>query len=391
MHDLAENGISAHWRYKEADPKALMKEDKRLTWLREAIELYKEQKSPREFLKSLKTDLIPEEVYVFTPKGTVITLPLGATVLDFAFRIHSELGLHAGGAKINAKLAPLKTILKPGDIVEILEDLNTTPSRDWLNAAYTSKARHHIKRWLNQQERIKNIQLGKKMWAKELGKYTLSPGVKKGPAMWTRISQAVPFKMKKMDDFYALLGFGKIVPNKRLMEKIFPEMDLAVKKESLLGRVVTKVKKKPEAVILVKNEKTASTKLAKCCNPIKGEPITGYMTSGKGITVHSLRCPLVTKEILDPQRMVEASWDKAIKGVYLGKLLIKGEDSPGVLARLTTVIAQQEGNITKAEVVTFPDKKGQIKFSLNIRDVEHLEKIIEKISAIKEIFSVERV
>jgi GTP pyrophosphokinase len=391
MHDLAENGISAHWRYKEADPKALMKEDKRLTWLREAIELYKEQKSPREFLKSLKTDLIPEEVYVFTPKGTVITLPLGATVLDFAFRIHSELGLHAGGAKINAKLAPLKTILKPGDIVEILEDLNTTPSRDWLNAAYTSKARHHIKRWLNQQERIKNIQLGKKMWAKELGKYTLPPGVKKGPAMWTRISQAVPFKMKKMDDFYALLGFGKIVPNKRLMEKIFPEMDLAVKKESLLGRVVTKVKKKPEAVILVKNEKTASTKLAKCCNPIKGEPITGYMTSGKGITVHSLRCPLVTKEILDPQRMVEASWDKAIKGVYLGKLLIKGEDSPGVLARLTTVIAQQEGNITKAEVVTFPDKKGQIKFSLNIRDVEHLEKIIEKISAIKEIFSVERV
>jgi GTP pyrophosphokinase len=390
MHDLAENGISAHWRYKEADPKALMKEDKRLTWLREAIELYKEQKSPREFLKSLKTDLIPEEVYVFTPKGTVITLPLGATVLDFAFRIHSELGLHAGGAKINAKLAPLKTILKPGDIVEILKDLNTTPSRDWLNAAYTSKARHHIKRWLNQQERIKNIQLGKKMWDKELGKYTLPSGVKKGLAMWTRISQAVLFKMKKMDDFYALLGFGKIVPNKRLMEKIFPEMDLAAKKESLLGRVVTKVKKKPETVILVKNEKTASTKLAKCCNPIKGEPITGYMTSGKGITVHSLRCPLVTKEILDPQRMVEASWDKAIKGVYLGKLLIKGEDSPGVLARLTTVIAQQKGNITKAEVVTFPDKKGQIKFSLNIRDVEHLEKIIEKISAIKEIFSVER-
>ena len=390
MHDLAENGISAHWRYKEADPKALMKEDKRLTWLREAIELYREQKSPREFLKSLKTDLIPEEVYVFTPKGTVITLPLGATVLDFAFRIHSELGLHAGGAKINAKLAPLKTILKPGDIVEILKDLNTTPSRDWLNAAYTSKARHHIKRWLNQQERIKNIQLGKKMWDKELGKYTLPSGVKKGPAMWTRISQAVLFKMKKMDDFYALLGFGKIVPNKRLMEKIFPEMDLAAKKESLLGRVVTKVKKKPETVILVKNEKTASTKLAKCCNPIKGEPITGYITSGKGITVHSLRCPLVTKEILDPQRMVEASWDKAIKGVYLGKLLIKGEDSPGVLARLTTVIAQQKGNITKAEVVTFPDKKGQIKFSLNIRDVEHLEKIIEKISAIKEIFSVER-
>jgi guanosine-3',5'-bis(diphosphate) 3'-pyrophosphohydrolase len=391
MHDLAENGISAHWRYKEADPKALVMADKRLIWLREVAELYKEQKSPREFLKSLKTDLIPEEVYVFTPQGKVITLPLGATVIDFAFRIHSELGLHARGAKINSNLASLKTILKPGDIVEILEDPNAAPSRDWLNAAYTSKARHHIKRWLNQQERIKNIQHGKKMWDKELEKYALPAGARKASAIWARISQAVPLRMKSMDDFYALLGSGKLSPHRRLMEKIFTETDLAEKKGSLLGRVVTKVKKRPETVILVKNGKGASTKLAKCCNPIKGEPITGYMTSGKGITVHSLRCPLVTKEILDPQRMVEAAWDNAIKGVYLGKLLIKGEDSPGVLAKLTTVIAQQKGNITKAEVVTFPDKKGQIKLTLNIRDIEHLKTITEKISGIKEIFSVERV
>ncbi len=391
MHDLAENGISAHWRYKEADPKALVKEDKRLLWLREVAELYKEQKSPREFLKSLKIDLIPEEVYVFTPQGTIITLPLGATVLDFAFRIHSELGLHAAGARINGKLAPLKTFLKPGDIVEILQDPNKTPSRDWLNTAYTSKARHHIKRWLNQQERIKNTSLGKKMWEKELEKYTLSPAVKKGPALRARISQAVPFKIKKMENFYALLGFGKIVLNRRLMEKIFPEMDIAKKKASLLGRVVTKVKKKPEAVVRVKKEKGASTKLAKCCNPIKGEPIVGYITSGKGITVHALRCPLVTKEILDPQRIVEASWDKTIKGLYTGTLLIQGEDSPGVLAKLTAVIAQQKSNITKAEVITFPDKRAQIKLTINIRDVEHLQNITDRISGITEIFSVERV
>jgi GTP pyrophosphokinase len=391
MHDLAENGISAHWRYKEADPKALVKADKRLVWLREVTELYKEQKSPKEFLKSLKTDLIPEEVYVFTPQGMVITLPLGATAIDFAFRIHSELGLHAGGASINGKQAPLKTILKPGDIVEILEDPKASPSRDWLNAAYTSKARHHIKRWLKQQERVKNIQYGKKMWDKALEKLPLPAGARKGSTIWARISQSVPFKMKNMDDFYALLGSGKVVSNKRLMEKVFPEVDLAAKKESLLGKMVTKVKKKPETVILVKDEKGAFTKLAKCCNPIKGEPITGYMTSGKGVTVHSLRCPLVVKEILDPQRMVEAAWDRAIKGVYLGKLLIKGEDSPGVLARLTTVIAEQKGNITKAEVITFPDKKGQIKLTINIRDIEHFENIMAKISGIKEISSVERV
>jgi GTP pyrophosphokinase len=316
---------------------------------------------------------------------------LGATVIDFAFRIHSELGLHARGAKINAKQAALKTILKPGDIVEILEDSKASPSRDWLNAAYTSKARYHIKRWLNQQERIKNIQHGKKMWDKGLDKYALPAGERKSAAIWIRLSQAVPFKMKNMDDFYALLGSGKVVANKRFIERVFSEMALTTKKESLLGKVVTKVKKRPETTILVKDEKGASIKLAKCCNPIKGEPITGYMTSGKGITVHSMRCPLVIKEILDPQRMVDAAWDKAIKGVYLGKLLIKGEDSPGVLARLTTVIAAQKGNITKAEVLTFPDKKGQIKLSINIRDIQHLENIVAKISAIKEIFSVERV
>lgn len=391
MHTLAENGISAHWRYKETDPKAIMREDKRLIWLREVAELYKEQKSPREFLKSLKTDLIPEEVYVFTPQGKVITLPLGATAIDFAFRIHSDLGIHAGGVKINAKLASLKTILKPGDIVEILEKPDARPSRDWLNAAYTSKARHHIKRWLNQQEWKKNIKLGKKIWVKEIEKYTLPSGVKKGQSMWLRISEAVPFRMTKMDDFYALLGSGKVVSSKRLMEKIFPEMDLAARKGSLLGRVVTKVKKKPQTIVLVKNEKGASIKLARCCNPIKGEPIVGYMTSGKGITVHSLRCPFVTKEILDPQRMVDASWDKAVKGIFSAKLLIQAEDSPGVLANLTAVIAQQKGNITKAEVVTFPSKKAQIKIALHIRDIAHLENIIQKISGIKETISVERV
>jgi GTP pyrophosphokinase len=229
------------------------------------------------------------------------------------------------------------------------------------------------------------------MWDRALEKYALPAGKRKATSMLSRISQAIPFKIKKMDDFYALLGSGKVVSTKRLMEKIFPEIDLAAKKGSLIGRVVTKVRKKPETAILVRDEKGASIKLAKCCNPIKGEPITGYMTSGKGITVHSLRCSLVTKEILDPQRMVDAAWDKSIRGVYSGKLLIKGEDSPGVLAKLTALIAQEKGNITKAEVVTFPDKKGQIKLTVNIKDIAHLEIIVEKISGIKEIFTVERV
>jgi len=391
MHNLAKNGISAHWRYKEADPKAIMKEDKRLLWLREVAELYREQKSPREFLKSLKTDLIPEEIYVFTPRGKVITLPLGATALDFAFKIHSELGFHATGATISGEKTSLRAVLKPGDIVEIQSSPERVPSRDWLNYAFTSTARHHIKRWLNLQERIKNTELGKKLWEKQLSGYSFPPEVKKGKALLSHISRGTRLHLKKMDDFFAMVGSGKIILNKKLIEKIFPEMDLAKKKDTIITKVVTKVAKKSRAAVRVTGKESSQHKLAKCCYPVKGESIVGYITSGKGITIHSSRCPLVDKEILDPQRMVEASWDKTAKGPYRARLLIHAQDAPGVLAKLTAVIAQQKGNITKAEVMTFPDIKAQIKLTLHIDDIEHLEKITGRISKIREIFSVNRV
>jgi len=391
MNNLAENGISAHWKYKETDPQHIMKEDKRLHWLREMVELYKEQKSPREFLKSLKTDLIPEEVYVFTPKGTVISLPLGASALDFAFKIHTEVGLHCTGVKINGEHSPLKKILNAGDIVEILTAPEKRPSRDWLNIAFTSTARHHIKRWLNLQDKIKNTALGKKLWEKEIKNYKLPPEWLKVENLSKNLSKLANFRINKTEDFYVLIGFGKIILNKKFMEKLLPLEKIAKKKETLLKKVITKVAKKPKSEIQIKDGEGYMLNLAKCCSPIKGEPITAYITSGKGITVHSLRCPRVTREILDSERMVEVSWDDSSGGSFKGKLLIKGEDSPGVLANLTATIAQLEGNITKADVVTFADKKARIKITLIIRDIKHLETIMKKISAIKEISYVERI
>lgn len=391
MHNLAENGIAAHWRYKEADSQSLMREDARLLWLREMVELYKEQKSPREFLKSLKTDLIPEEVYVFTPRGKVIILPLGSSALDFAFKIHTEIGLHATGAKINGKWSPLKTILKTGDIVEILTSPEKAPSRDWLNIAFTSTARHHIKGWINLQNKIKNIALGKKLWEKEIKKQTALPEELSEKSLLSRLSEVASFRVKKIEDFYALIGFGKIVLSKKFMEKIFTPKEAALKKEPLLKKVITKVTKKTIPEIFVQDADGTVLTLAKCCSPIKGEPIVGYITSGKGITVHSLRCPLVSKEILDNRRMVDVLWEKSMKGPFKGNLMIKAVDTPGVLAKLTSVIAQSGGNITKAEVVTFADKKAQIKLTLTIRDIDHLETVMRKISGIKEISSVRRV
>lgn len=390
MHNLAENGIAAHWRYKETDSQSLMREDTRLLWLREMVELYKEQKSPREFLKSLKTDLIPEEVYVFTPRGKVITLPLGSSALDFAFKIHTEIGLHATGAKINRKGSPLKTILKTGDIVEILTSPEKTPSRDWLNIAFTAPARHHIKRWINLQNKIKKIDLGKKLWEKEVKKQSIPPEELSEKSFLSRLSAVAPFRIKKIEDFYGLIGFGKIVLSKKFMEKIFTPKKAALKKEPLLKKVITKVTKKTIPEIFVQDADGTVLILAKCCSPIKGEPIIGYITSGKGITVHSLRCALVSKEILDNRRMVDVSWEKSMKGPFKGNLVIKATDTPGVLAKLTSVIAQSGGNITKAEVATFADKKAHIKLTLSIRDIHHLETVMKKISRIKEISSVRR-
>ena len=385
MHNLTENGIAAHWKYKEKDPRHIMKEDKRLHWLREMVDLYKEQKSPREFLKSLKTDLLPEEIYIFTPKGKVITLPLGSSALDFAFKIHSEIGLHCSEVKINRKAAPLKTILKTGDMVEVITSPEKTPARDWLNITFTSTARHNIKRWLNLQKRMKNTAQGKKLWEKEIKKYKGLPEWLKEKNILKSLTAATPFRAKRMEDFYALIGSGKIILGNKFMEKLFPSGKVVEKKKTLIKKVVTKVSKKPKPVIQVKG-----VHLAKCCSPVKGEPIIGDITSGKGITVHSLRCPRVVKEILDYERMIEVSWDDAPEETYSGRLLIKGEDSPGVLAKIATVIGQLEGNITKADVATFADKKARIRVTIIIQDIRHLDGIIKKLSGIKEIFSVER-
>ncbi len=390
MHNLAVDGIAAHWKYKERDARSIMREDTRLLWLREMADMYKEQKSPREFLKALKTDLIPEEVYVFTPRGKVIALPLGSSVLDFAFNIHSEIGFHAFGAKINGKRAPLKTILRTGDIVEILTSPDKKPKREWLNIVFTSRARHLIKRWLKRQDKIKSVALGKRLWEKELEKHAYAPEDYSEDDIISRLSRITTFRVKKIEDFYSLIGFGKLVLNKKLMETIFPPQEFEQKKETLLRKVVTKVTKKPKPEIQIKETEGATLSLAKCCAPIKGEPIIGYITAGKGITIHSLRCPLVTKEILDSQRMVDIYWDESLEGPFRGNLLIKSEDSPGVLAKLTSVIAQSGGNISKADVTTSADKKARIKLSLSIRDIDHLESIMKKISGIKEVSSVVR-
>jgi guanosine-3',5'-bis(diphosphate) 3'-pyrophosphohydrolase len=391
MHDLAENGISAHWKYKEGEPQGLAKDDQRLHWLREMVALYEEQKNPREFLKTLKTNLIPEEVYVFTPKGKAVSLPPRATALDFAFKIHTEIGLHAAEARINGASAPLKTVLKTGDIVEIATSPDRFPARGWLAVASTSDARHQIKRWLNVRSRAKSLALGKKLWERETAKVELPAEIRKEGALLERLSAVLNKKIGSMEAFYREAGLGKVVVDRAFLESLAPAAGMPPKKETFLGRVVSTMTGKKQPSIVVRSLDDPMISLGRCCSPIKGEPVTGYLTVGKGITVHSLRCPLVIKEILDAQRMVDVAWDDAFKGSFKAKLLVKSVDSPGVLANVATIISRLEGNITKAEIETFADGKGNLCLEMSVRDIRHLEAILGGLAEIKEIISAERV
>ncbi|HOF82540.1 MAG TPA: bifunctional (p)ppGpp synthetase/guanosine-3',5'-bis(diphosphate) 3'-pyrophosphohydrolase [Candidatus Aminicenantes bacterium] len=379
MHALAENGIAAHWRYKDKDAQALVKEDRRLHWLREMVELFKEQRDPKEFLKQLKINLIPEEVYVFTPRGRVIPLPAGASALDFAFRIHTEIGLHAAGAKINGKSSPLRTPLRTGDIVEILTAPDREPSRNWLSMAFTSGARHLIKRRLNQRDFQRAVALGRRLWERETARYRLPAGFPEGDDLLAGLKEAVSVPLRSLEYFYALLGRGKIVLNRKIMDRIWPGLQPR-RKRPAGGREEIQVQDRTREFV----------RLAKCCSPIQGEQIIGYLTTGKGITVHAGRCHRIVNELLSPDRLIEVSWGDLKPVVYKAGLVVSAVDRPGVLARVTAVVAGQEADIVKAEVATYADRNAQIRMTLKVRNIGHLEAIRTEIARVDGVVSVDR-
>ena len=388
MHELAENGISAHWKYKEGAPSGLGSEDQRLQWLREIATLFSEQKNSREFLKNLKINLIPEEIYAFTPKGQVISLPPGATALDFAFKIHTEIGLQAKEARINGEIMPIKTTLKSGDIVEIITSAERSPHRSWLNWVATASARQQIKKYLNLKKRSLSIALGKKLWDKELKKYKLPADFLNEAELLQRLNQQLSWTLNDLDDFYYLAGSGQLIIN----EEFIKGLHSGVKQPAgLLKKMVETIAGRPAGVrLVIKDPEEQMIHLARCCSPIKGEPVVGYLTSGKGLTVHAQRCHLVQKEILDSQRLVEVAWDPSYPGLFKARLMIKAKDSPGVLARVATAVAELKGNISRAEVKTGSDGQAIMSLEVDINDLAQLEDISKKIGRLKDIYSVTR-
>jgi GTP pyrophosphokinase len=380
MHRLAEEGIAAHWKYKEG--KAFdAKEDKMFAWLRRIIERHEEVKDNKEFLESFKIDLFPDEIYVFTPRGDVKGLPKGATPVDFAYAVHSTLGHRCVGAKVNGKLVPLRTLLKSGDNVSILTNPAHKPSKDWLKFVVTSKAKTKIRQWIKEEQREQSIELGRSLLEKELTKhdFSLSKMLKTGEVQ----TLAKEFSFDTIDDLLAAVGYGLYTPL-QVLGKIIPEIPKVGRLQKMLGSI----RKSKDDAIKIKGIDGLVVKFAKCCNPIPGDSIMGFITRGRGLTVHLEDCPNV--HAYDDQRKIEVSWELDKGYTYSVRLRVSAEDKKGLLSDITSILSSSKANIVNAQVTTHPDRSATSVFEIEILNAPQVQKITKSILKLKGIKSVER-
>jgi GTP pyrophosphokinase len=391
MHRIAEEGIAAHWKYKDGKLIADSREDRGISWLRHLVEWQQEMKDPADFLSTLKVDLYPEEVYTFTPKGSVITLPREATPIDFAYAIHTEVGHTCVGAKINGRMVPLKTKLKNGDIVEIVTQAGHTPSRDWLSVVNTSRARNKIRHWLTEQEGEKAIELGRRMLEKEARKFRMSI---RSVLDAEKLAAILPdYGASKAEDLLALIGYGKISA-KQILVRIAPDGadTLPAEDESRITSVVKRVLGLgSDAKLKVRGFDDLLVYRAKCCNPIRGEEIIGYITRGKGVAVHSKNCPNVQNLLYDAARKIEVEWAGVAPQAeaYAVPLTIFSENRAGILAQIAAVVAEVGSNIVHVEAKT-ADERGTIDLVVEIPDMKHLERVLASIRRIDGVYEVIR-
>jgi GTP pyrophosphokinase len=389
MHSVAEEGIAAHWKYKEGRVGA-KPDEQYFVWLRQLLEWQQEVRDPSEFIHSLKVDLYPEEVYTFTPKGEVKALPRGATPVDFAYAIHTDVGHTCVGARVNGRMVPLRTRLQSGDIVEVVTASGHTPSRDWQSFVATSRARNKIKHVINAEENVRAVDLGRKLLDKEVRRFDLSGKKVLDPGSLAKISGE--FGVKKGDDLLAAVGYGKISARK-VLAKLVPQDRLREKTdETAIAAVVRRVFRPSEDKIKVRGFDDLMVFRARCCNPIRGEKIVGYITRGKGVSVHAATCPNVVNLLYDPERRIDVVWDKAdAASSFTVCLAIQVEDRRGILADVTGAIANVNINMRKVEASTNEDQRGRISVTMDITDLKHLQRVSKVVRAVPGVVDVERV
>jgi len=392
MHKMAEEGIAAHWKYKDGPVSA--QDEQRLAWLRQVVEWQRDVSDPSEFLSTLKIDLYPEEVYTFTPKGKVVVLPRDSSPIDFAYSVHTEVGHSCVGAKVNGRMVPLRFKLHSGDIVEILTQTGHKPSRDWLAIAKSSRARNKIKHWLNVHQRERAIEIGRKLIEKEARKYRVSLKDIKDEE-WQKI--ASDYGAGRPDDLMAGIGYGKYSA-RQILGRMAPAAGtpLADEEKEKSGGLASVVRRvfggdQNNNAIRVKGHGDLLVYRARCCNPIRGEAIVGYVTRGKGVAVHAVNCPNVTNLLYEPERKIDVEWaqDDGTPSAYPVKLTVFCDDRFGMLKQITAVISDTQTNIRNIEART-SNGQANVDIVLDIADLKHLENIVNGVRKIPGVHDVQR-
>jgi GTP pyrophosphokinase len=391
MHKLAEEGIAAHWKYKDGPISA--RDEQRLAWLRQVVEWQREMADPSEFLSTLKIDLYPEEVYTFTPKGKVVILPRDATPIDFAYTVHTEVGHSCVGAKVNGRIVPLRSKIRSGDIVEIMTQTGHNPSRDWLGIVKSSRARQKIKHWLNIHQRERAIEIGRKLIEKEARKYRIALKDIKDPEL---LKAANEYGVNKVDDLMAGIGYGKYSA-RSVLAKLLPGSNLQPGEEQQgVASALKRTFGADSSALTVRGTDDLLVYRARCCNPIRGEEIVGYVTRGKGVAVHSKSCSNVQNLMYEPERKLAVEWsvkEPRIAGAqpaYPVKLVVSSDDRPGIITQVSAVISGEDANIRHIEAKT-GNAQATIDIVLETRDVNHLNRIITGIRRVAGVHNVERV
>ena len=386
MDKVAKSGIAAHWSYKEGlqfDEKTT----RTFSWIQNLVENQENFENPDEFLENVRIDLFPDEVYVFTPRGEIKTVPNGATPVDFAYLIHTEVGSQCVGAKVNGRIVPLHYELKTGDTVEISTSKKSHPSKDWLNFVKTVKARSRIRQWIKTQDKERSITLGREMCEKEFRKHRLNFNTLLKSEEMEKVVEN--FGFKHVDDLIASVGYGKITPL-QIVRKVEPKPEEKEDAETFLDKIISRVrKKKPKTGVTVKGVDDILIKFGKCCQPVPGDPIIGYITRGYGVTVHRTRCVNAMK--MNPERQIDVEWSVDIADTYPVKILVRSYDRVGLLADITASISKNGANILSANTETRESKIVDILFTLAVENTDHLNRVLSAIRKVKHIQGVRRI
>ena len=386
MDHVAKSGIAAHWSYKEGS-RIDETVSKKFAWIQNLVENQENFSSPSEFMENVRIDLFPDDVYVFTPRGEIKTLPKGATPVDFAYLIHTEVGNQCSGAKVHGRMVPLQYELKTGDVVSIITSKNHHPSKDWLNFVKTVKARSRIRQWIKIQEKDQSIVLGREMCEKEFQKHRLNFTAEVKSDRMTEVVEH--FGFKTVDDIIASVGYGKITPL-QIVRKIVPKSESETLQESIINKLIGRVKKKkPHAGVVVKGIDDVLLRFGKCCQPVPGDSITGYITRGYGITIHRTNCVNALK--VNPERQIEVEWSTEITETYPVKIRVRSYDRVGLLADIAEGISKNGANILYASTETNDIQDVDSFFTISVENTEHLRRVLSTIKKVKHVHEVKRI